>query len=47
MVTDADGEEVGAVEEAAVAVGVAAADARAAVPVAAVAGHPVTNQLTD
>lgn len=40
--------EVGVVQEvAAVVVEVPDGDARAAVPVAAIAGHPVTNQLTD
>lgn len=42
--------EVGVVQEvaaAAVVVEAPAGDARAAVPVAAIAGHPVTNQLTD
>ena len=59
VVTDEDGGEVVVVAAVAVqveeevaavveAVEVApAGDARAAVPVAAVAGHPVTNQLTD
>lgn len=43
--------EVGVVQEVAAAAVVVveapAGDARAAVPVAAIAGHPVTNQLTD